>query len=244
MKFAKKLSDQYTRCPHCSTLYALFHKITLDNLATVSCGTCQNTFIAKDHLTLPKKKVVIPDQNNPYHARLSQTTGAEPSVSAEQKVKKQNTWRWVTAGLGIFLGVNLGIGAYFWLIGSSMLENPLVRSGLTAFCGVFHCNPADYYNPQNFQVVQHELVPNPADTAQLQLQILIKNTSIFPQPLATVQIEIQDLAGKTLKTLTFAPSEYAPANPSQLVDSEKDLPITLDLNQTTPDLFSYKINFI
>lgn len=244
MKFAKKLSDRYTRCPHCRTLYALFHKITLDNLATVSCGTCQNPFIAKDHLTLPKKKVVIPDQNNPYLARLSQTANAQPSASPVQKAKKQPTWHWATACLGIFLGVNLGIGAYFWLIGSAILENPLVRSGLTAFCGVFPCNPADYSNPQSFQVVQHELIPNPTDPTQLQLQMLVKNTSIFSQPLATLQIEIQDLAGKPIKTLTFSPAEYQPENPKQLIDTEKDFSITLALNQTTPDLFSYKINFI
>ena len=251
MKPAKKLSDQYTRCPHCSTLYALFQKIDVDSLVTVSCGTCQNTFAAKDHLTLPKKKVVIPDKNNPYQARLSQaalsaTSTKTPNFSAttENTAKKPNKWRWATAAIGIFLGLNLGIGAYVWLVGGSIVQNPLVQGWLTTVCGVLNCKPANYYDPSKLDVEQHSLVADPNDPTKLQLKALVKNTSAFAQPLGRLQVEIQDLGGKVVNNLTFTTTEYAPSLAGQLLEPGQAVNIAVTLNQPIPDLFSYKVNFI
>ena len=64
------LTEQFIRCPQCSTLYALFSNIVLETIGDVRCGTCELTFSAPNNRSAPKNKISLPTEFEKYHARL------------------------------------------------------------------------------------------------------------------------------------------------------------------------------
>ncbi|MFI4954298.1 MAG: zinc-ribbon and DUF3426 domain-containing protein [Gammaproteobacteria bacterium] len=67
----KRLAKDYIRCPHCTTLYALYTNVDWNNLAIVHCGTCANTFNGMENKSRPRSKIKIPKKINPFQPRLS-----------------------------------------------------------------------------------------------------------------------------------------------------------------------------
>lgn len=219
MKRKNKLGEYFARCPHCSTLYALYRHIDMQKLATAACGSCGNSFIVRHHLTEPTKKIVIPNENSTFATRLSKI---KPNTYQFITKSKGNRLRWVWASgiAGVFLVVNLSVGTFAWYYQAKMVSLPEIL------------------------IEQHKLVSYPDGNGGMQLQASIKNESNSLLPLKNLEMQIQDLEGKPIETLVFTPAEYAASIGHTSLAPHESAQILVTLRQPLPDLFSYEINFI
>jgi predicted Zn finger-like uncharacterized protein len=310
------LTEQFIRCPQCSTLYALFAHVVLETIGDVRCGTCENTFSALTNRSEPKNKISLPTEFEPHQARLLripveiepekppietveepfyqeaetlfetteepyqatettfqaeeesyQTTEAAeiavpltsmqilaiapgdamataPIYTRKRKEKvPRTTWAYLLGALGVFLMISL-ITLLLWLNHDTLGQYTLTRPWAENMCQLLDCTLSPYRDPNQIVVQQHQLTPDPADPSRLELHALIENTSSYAQPLANLEIEINDLQGNPVKKLTFTPEEYAPAEAKSLLEPRQTLYIRLEFIQPTVDLFSYEIKFI
>ena len=247
MQFVKKLGSQCVRCPQCHTLYALFRKTTLTPFNTVSCGTCQQVFVALDHLAHPTKPWVVPNKHNPYQAKLlSADTPAIVNSSGStvsRFINKLHRWRSVLLGAGLFFVINLAIALLLTSAGGSMLQNPFMRSWLTTVCGLVGCDAANYHDAASLVIQQHTLITTASSPPTLLLQALVKNAGLFPQQLGDLELEIRDLGGRVVQTLMLTPTEYTSTLTGQPLEPGHTVNIAVTLNQPMPNVFSYQLHF-
>ena len=78
----------------------------------------------------------------------------------------------------------------------------------------------------------------------LQLHALIQNTGSDSQPLGNLEMKMDDLQGNKVNSLIFTPEQYSPANPQLILKPGQTLHISVRVTESTPDIFSYELQFI
>jgi hypothetical protein len=363
----KKLAKDYIRCPHCTTLYALYVNVNWENLTAVQCGTCTLPFNGIENKSKPRGKIKLPKKINPFQPRLSRLKAkapaqATPSVESiefkpelkpeaailapklteanpaeslheerfaellggqeispvvpgehfeepsevifdkievdpgledflatllsdqpvvaqpdpieskapslftspsqgevdtrsvagerDQKVptlqkssKKSVSLGWLAASLGLLISINLLLGSLAWLNREALTQNNTLRPWLIAACNTLNCTLPAYHDPAQWVVQQHQLTHDSHNPTHFELHALIQNTGLYPQTLANLQMNVDNLQGEQVKSLTFAPLQYAESHAHKLVTPGETLHIKIRITDKMPDIFSYELKF-
>ena len=304
--FSKQLMRDYIRCPHCTTLYALYATVNGGELALVQCGTCTNTFNGIENKSRPRSKISIPKKINPFQPRLSKlkkpktapknptsrvdsvpNTGqiveilthkaiveaatvapateqfifsltadnptAQPIASSSfipeaqlrTATQQKSAKSWILTAGSLLLLLNLVIFGWFTTQQDRLLHNTFLRPWLLVACKYIHCTLPNYRDPSKIIIQENQLIsPDSQESAHFQLHALIKNTANYAQPLANLQININNLQGEKVNTLIFTPEQYVPSHPNLLLPPDETLHIVVDITDETPDIFSYDLKFL
>lgn len=265
----ESLVDFFVRCPHCETLYALYHHVNWATVNDVRCGTCSNTFNTLRNKSQPKGEIEIDSEPSPYQPRLSRA--APESISSAERAwsdlmenndseftdrfstetpdfnaqtKTPRYWETTLLKASVVIGINLLIGSGVWIEREALIQNTYVRPSLAVACDYLHCQLPAYRDPEKIIVQQHQLTTDPSNDRHLQLHAVIENAGAYAQPLADLELIIDDLQGNSVNTVTFKPKEFAPTDPNLLLAPGQTLHISLILTEATPSIFSYELRFI
>ena len=167
-----------------------------------------------------------------------------PEQQPPHESKPKRKWSSLLVIISLILAFNLLLASLAWINRDVLLQNTLIRSWVSTACNYLHCQLPEYHDPSKIIVQQHQLTAEADNPARLQLHAFIQNTSPYPQPLANLQMDIDDLQGNLVNTLVFKPSDYAASDPNLILQPGQTLHITMIITQPTPDIFSYELKFI
>lgn len=246
-----------TRCPHCQTSYNVDPEILRQAQGMARCFNCGKVFDAftnsiapgtADPDTLDTPSSLEPDSFE-FQASVLRPAANEPApdnnelfrLSEElesvqidddavldldktlQPRRRTRAPLWQT--LLMLLLLLLLVAQLAWWQRARLPGIPL----LSAACAVIDCRVPPKRAPELYQVVERNLSISPDQAHALRLQLVLRNTAPFAQPLPRLVISLFSNSGQLLIRRTLQPAQYlfpAPA-PNQMIAANTLLHVKL-----------------
>ncbi len=157
----------------------------------------------------------------------------------------RHPWRTLFWTLGILLLIITAAGQITWFQRDTLIQHPEGKILLEKGCEILGCQLPVQHTPEKIIVISRSVSAAPGADGALEVELVMHNTSRFPQSYPTLQISLFDRNERLVARRHFTPEQYLSESEhsSQLLPADTTFRGRLSLQDPGPKVSGFKFEF-